>query len=38
MDGVPAEFTNEENREMILDIIDEYMDFVDAVKGERGVK
>ena len=30
--GIPAEFDNEDNREMILDIIDDYMDVVDAVK------
>ena len=35
MSGPPAEFTNPENREKILDILDDYMDFLDAVRGDQ---
>lgn len=35
MSGPPAEFTNPENREKILDILDDYMDFLDAVRCDQ---
>lgn len=31
--GIPAIFDNPDNREKILDIIDDYMDLVDAIAG-----
>ena len=33
--GIPAIFDDPDNREKILDIIDDYMDLVDAIAGSR---
>jgi len=33
--GIPAIFDNPDNREKILDIIDDYMDLVDAIAGSE---